>query len=351
MTSFLDDILNQPDELLKILRRMLGAERAQLEEAAGRLARAAQIYVTGIGSSWHAGMAVAAILQQAGRPASLFDASEMLHFAEPARGSAAMVLSRSGQSTEIVQLVEKLRRRGCDIVAVTNTPDSPLAKGADATLLLGASFDHMVSVTMYSGIALAGGLVAAVCADGFESDPGERLAESIEAAKRALPGWSRQVEDSDWFSGEAPAYFLARGASLASCHETELIWEEAAKSPATAMTTGGFRHGSQEMLREGMRIGLWIDGERLRGEDLALAADLRKLGARVMLIGQDLPAGAGELTFTLPPVPARWQFVTEIIPAQLAAERLSRARGVNCDEFRICPYIVEDEGGLLGRIG
>jgi glucosamine--fructose-6-phosphate aminotransferase (isomerizing) len=271
----------------------------------------------------------------------------MLHFAELPPGSAALVLSRSGRSTEIVQLVDKLRRRGCETVAVTNTPDSPLAKGADVALLLGAAFDHMVSVTMYSGIALAGVLVAAAAVGLPVIQFRERLAESIEAARSALPRWSRQVEESDWFNGDAPAYFLARGASLASCHETELIWEEAAKSPASAMATGGFRHGSQEMLREGMRIGLWIDGERLRTEDLALAADLRKLGARVMLIGQDLPPDAADLTLTLPPVPARWQFVIDIMPAQVAAERLSRARGVNCDQFRLCPYVVEEEGGLL----
>jgi hypothetical protein len=37
----------------------------------------------------------------------------------------------------------------------------------------------------------------------------------------------------------------------------------------------------------------------------------------------------------------------DIIPAQLAAERLSRMSGVDCDSFRYCSFIVEDEYGLL----
>ena len=34
---------------------------------------------------------------------------------------------------------------------------------------------------------------------------------------------------------------------------------------------------------------------------------------------------------------------------QLAAEALSRLRGVDCDSFRVCSFIVEDEHGLLGK--
>jgi hypothetical protein len=46
-------------------------------------------------------------------------------------------------------------------------------------------------------------------------------------------------------------------------------------------------------------------------------------------------------------VPPNWQFLIDIIPAQLAAERLARLSGVDCDSFRFCSFIVEDEYGLL----
>jgi hypothetical protein len=65
-----------------------------------------------------------------------------------------------------------------------------------------------------------------------------------------------------------------------------------------------------------------------------------------MLIGQDLPANAADLMLPLPEVPAAWQFLVDIMPAQLVAERFARLRGVDCDAFRICPYIIVDEGGL-----
>ena len=135
--------------------------------------------------------------------------------------------------------------------------------------------------------------------------------------------------------------------SLASAHEARLLWEESAKRPATALTTGGFRHGPQEIVRPGLRVGIWIDREWKREEDLALARDLRRLGARVLAIGRNLPPDAGDLVFDLPPIPAPWQFVADVVPVQLAAETLARARGEDCDSFRLCEYVVESEGGLL----
>jgi hypothetical protein len=99
-------------------------------------------------------------------------------------------------------------------------------------------------------------------------------------------------------------------------------------------------------------MGIWIDGRRMCEEDLAVSGDLRRLGAAVMLIGRDLPENAGDLVLQLPQVPPQWQFVIDPIPAQLAAERLARLSAVDCDSFRLCLYIVEDDGGLLReRVG
>jgi hypothetical protein len=68
-----------------------------------------------------------------------------------------------------------------------------------------------------------------------------------------------------------------------------------------------------------------------------------------MVIGQNVPQDAGDLVFQLPSVPTGWQFLIDIIPAQLAAEQLARLSGVHSDTFRYCPFIVEDEYGLLAE--
>ena len=87
----------------------------------------------------------------------------------------------------------------------------------------------------------------------------------------------------------------------------------------------------------------------MREPDLVVARDLRKLGASVMLIGQKLPEDAADLVFQLPAIPSEWQYLIDIIPAQLVVERLAQLSGVDCDTFRLCSFVVEDEGGLLPK--
>jgi glutamine---fructose-6-phosphate transaminase (isomerizing) len=345
-TRLLGDVLREPENLSACLHELTGPRRTDLRRAAALIRQPGRTLVIGIGSSWNAAIAVNAAFERAGAVATACDASELLHFGAIPECAAAVVLSRSGRSVEVVRLLEELRLKRCRIVAVTNTADSPLGREADAIVRLEAPFDHAVSVLMYSGLVLAGCLAAAELQGALSENLTSALAEALEIMAGSLEGWREQVDRSDWFDGDAPAYFLARGPSLATAHEARLLWEEAAKAPASALSTGGFRHGSQETVWPGLRVGIWLDALRMRDADLQLARDLRAAGARVLLVGQDLPAGYGDLGFDLPPVPAGWQPLIDVLPAQLAAERLARVRGQDPDSFRYCPYIIEREGGL-----
>ncbi|MGD0012791.1 MAG: SIS domain-containing protein [Terriglobia bacterium] len=351
LTKLLNDILEEPEQLSKSLAYSCGEGSEDLEKAAVLVRGAKHLYVVGIGSSWHAAMAILSLFNAAGRPALLLDASEMVHFTVVPRQSVVIILSRSGRSIEVVRMLEVLRSCGTRIIAVTNTADSALAKEADVCLKLAVRFDHHVSISVYSALALVGGLLASRAVDQLSEELVEHLAASLTATQRAMASWKERIDASTWFEREAATYFLARGGSLASCHEGRLLWEEAAKAPASAMSSGGFRHGPQEIVRNGLRIVMWLDREKLRTEDLALAADLRHNGTRVFLIGQSAGCDAAELVINLLGIPAAWQFPIDIIPAQLAAERLSRLQGEDCDAFLLCPYIIEQEGGLtMARI-
>jgi glutamine---fructose-6-phosphate transaminase (isomerizing) len=207
--------------------------------------------------------------------------------------------------------------------------------------------DHAISVNAYSTLATTAGILASAVVGSLNGTLATSISRVFEITASAIPAWQAQIADTPWLAPNSVYCFLARGSSLGSCHEARLLWEEGVKSPATAMGTGSFRHGPQEMVTANMRFGMWIDGERMRAQDLAVARDLRRMCACVMLVGQDLPSDAADLVFRLPQVPPGWQFLVDIIPVQLAAEQLSRLSGVDCDSFRFCSFIVEDEFGLM----
>jgi glutamine---fructose-6-phosphate transaminase (isomerizing) len=347
MTHFLQDILRQPLELQRTFDYLRGTGRDRLAEAAVAVRGARHVYLTGIGSSWHVALTTAPLFSMSSRPVYVQDASELLQFATIPSDSVIIVISRTGRSVEIVHLLAKARESGAVVIGVTNSEDGPLAREAQIPIVVAVKLDHGISVNTYSTLAAATGALATASVGRFDDAVTSSLSLAIAEATRSIATWQEQVEESAWLLPQSVCYFLARGSSLGSCHEARLLWEEGVKSPATAMGTGGFRHGPQEMVTEGARFGMWIDGRSMRGQDLAVARDLVRLGASVMLIGQDLPAKAGDLVFRLPEIPSEWQFLIDVIPAQLAAERLARLSAVDCDSFRLCSYIVEDEWGLL----
>jgi glutamine---fructose-6-phosphate transaminase (isomerizing) len=312
MTHLLQDIQRQPQEWERTVAYLVGDGRDSLRTAAEAIGKARHVYLTGIGSSWHAAFGAGTIFSHAGSPTYMQDAAELLQFASFPAESVILTISRSGLSGEIVNLLAKARESGATVIGITNSEDGVLAREAQISILVPTLRDHAISVNTYSTLPIAAAALACATVGSFE----DQLAAALRAAA---------IET-----------------------QRRLLWEEGAKSVATALGTGSFRHGPQEMVAEGSRFAMWIDGLRSREQDLSIARDLRHLGASVVLIGQDLSPEAGDLVFQLPVVPAEWQFMIDIVPAQLAAEHMARLLGVDCDSFRVCSYIVKGEYGLIG---
>jgi len=348
MTRFLQDILRQPQELKRALIHLSGPGRRKLQTAADGIRKARHVYLTGIGASWHAAFGAGAIFSRAGRPVYMQDVAELVEFATFPGDSIVIAISRSGRSAEVVQLLAKARESGVAVVGVTNSADGVLAQEANFPILIPTLRDHAISVNTYSTLAVAAAALASAAVDEFPDELATALQGPVAEAEGRIPEWQAQIAGSDWFVPGRIVHFLGRGGSLGSCHEATLLWEEGAKTEATASGTSSFRHGPQEIVVAGTRVAMWIDGERSREQDLSVAHDLRHLGASVILIGQNLPPDAGDVVFQLPGVPAEWQFMIDILPAQLAAEYLARLSAVDCDSFRVCSYIVEGEYGLIG---
>src|SRR6266852_2846079 len=296
MTHFLRDILRQPVELQRTIDHLSGAGRSALEAAVAAVRSARHVYLTGIGSSWHAGLNVAALFQLGARPVYLVDAAELVQFAAIPAESVIIVISRSGRSVEIVQLLAKARASGATVIGITNAAEGALAREAQIAMVVPVALDHAISVNTYTTLALAAGVLAGSVTGSVDLTGrtakigcaiGDSLSRAFAAAGRAIPGWQAQIEKSGWLAPRSTTYFLAR--------------------------------------------------------------DLRKLGARVMLIGQRLPEDAGDLAFQVPEIASQWQFLIDIIPAQLVAERLARLSGSDPDTFRLCSFVVEDESGLLPK--
>jgi len=131
-----------------------------LQTAAAAVRRAAYVYLTGIGSCWHAALSVAPIFYRAARPVYMLDASELLQFARLPPAAVVIVISRSGRSVEVVNLLAKARESGAVVIGITNSPDGTLAQEAQIAMVVPTKQDHAISVNTYSTLAAAAGALA-----------------------------------------------------------------------------------------------------------------------------------------------------------------------------------------------
>ena len=76
------------------------------------------------------------------------------------RGYLAIAVSRSGQTPEVVAALDRLQRAGARGIAITNDPDSPLARVAQATLGLTAGPEQVPASKTMTAQLLALALLA-----------------------------------------------------------------------------------------------------------------------------------------------------------------------------------------------
>ncbi len=127
-------------EGLKALADSLDDNFAKAVEAIHRMKseRRARLIVAGIGKSGHVGAKITATLASTGTPSHFVHANEASHgdLGMIMEGDVVLLLSNSGESSELSDLMAYTRRFAITLIGMTSNPNSSLAKHSDIVLLL-----------------------------------------------------------------------------------------------------------------------------------------------------------------------------------------------------------------------
>ncbi len=174
----------------QIARRVLETERDALDRMITELSDQfdavvdlflnlkGRVIVSGMGKSGHVGAKIAATLASTGTPAQFVHPGEASHgdLGMVTRDDAVILISNSGETKELADIIAHTRRFSIPMVAITKNPDSTLAAQADHTLPLpdapeacaiGMAPTTSTTLTMALGDALS---VALMEARGFDRD-------------------------------------------------------------------------------------------------------------------------------------------------------------------------------------
>lgn len=129
-------VIRREAEALAMLAESLGTS---FEDACRTLLAAkGRVIISGMGKSGHVARKIAATFASTGTPAHFVHPAEASHgdLGMMAQGDVALVLSNSGETPELADLIAYTRRFQIPLIGVAGRADSTLLKQADIALLL-----------------------------------------------------------------------------------------------------------------------------------------------------------------------------------------------------------------------
>jgi glucosamine--fructose-6-phosphate aminotransferase (isomerizing) len=293
---------------------------------------------------------------RAGRLASLAAPSLATVYAArlDLRGVLAVAVSQSGATEEIRTTLDWARACGARTVAVTNQPGSPLAEAADATLVTRAGDERAVPATKTYTTQLAAMAVLATALSGSPGAPGggnpaggsrggrgggidlEALGRVPEAAAGMLAVAPAAEALAERLVGADTLVVSGRGFAYSTALELALKLKEVCYLTAVGLSYADLVHGPIAIVDPGTPALLVAAGDGpMVPEMTGLAQRIGAAGASVYGIGGD-PGFAAACRAALPgpALPEHLAPLALVVPGQLLAEALARAKGIDPDAPR-----------------
>jgi glutamine---fructose-6-phosphate transaminase (isomerizing) len=300
MTRMMEEVIQQPAALAGV-RKYYASPGAIPAKALSKLVAhwPPTVVFTGMGSSLFAAYPAQAYLTAMGIRAIVWETAELLHHhLKILRPDTLLVaVSQSGETVEIVRLLERLPRR-VGVVAVVNVEGSTLARRSSLLLPMMAGRQSTVSTKTYMcAVAVLMYLALAIA-----RKPNRPLTETvmriIEAQEEILD--QRDVltlPTVEFFDDPPYVALMSRGADLASAYQGALMLKEVTRLAAEPISAAQFRHGPIEIINPDHRYIVFARQGEPSGPVnknttgrflLHLAEDIRSHGGKVLLLS-DLP--------------------------------------------------------------
>ncbi len=248
-----------------------------------------RVAFVGCGTSWFMAQILASWREDRGYGESdAFSASEV-----PARRYDRVVaITRSGTTTEVVDLLQKLKGE-VPTVVLLGTQDTPAAEAADSVVDLSFADEHSVVQTRFATSVLT-------LYRGAYGENIEVLANAAEAAvaEPLTPAWAAAEQVT----------FLGRGWTIGLAHEAALKYRETSSSWAESYPAMDYRHGPISVAAPGRLV--WMFGTPPAG----LRDEVEATGATFVHTDRDP--------------------VVDLVVAQRTAVARARLLGVNPDQPR-----------------
>ncbi len=322
------------------------AEFENLTLSPAELQAVKRIVILACGTSWHAGLIAASLLEDKARIPTQAEIASEFRYKNPIISSDTLVIaiSQSGETLDTMAAVREVKSKGAKVLGICNVRNSTLTREADCTLFLRAGPEISVCSTkaftsQLTVLSLFTLLMARLRHMGKAE--GQLLLEEIQSLPEKVEYVLQQNEAIKSFAQKYAAfddfYFIGRHYMYSTSLEAALKLKEISYINAQGYAAGELKHGPIALLDETHPVVALCGNTRTFEKMLSNLAEVKARGAPLLVLA---PVGAHEVAKITPDVIWLPSAVDELAPilyavaTQLFAYHIALLRGTDIDQPR-----------------
>jgi glucosamine--fructose-6-phosphate aminotransferase (isomerizing) len=344
------EIDEQPAAIRDTLVGRTVGERLVLDElrvSDDALREVNKVFVVACGTAFHSGLVAKYAIEHWTRlPVEIEIASEF-RYRDPVLGPDTLTLavSQSGETIDTLEAARHARRQGSQVIAVTNTVGSSLAREADGALYTHAGPEIGVAATKTFATQMVSQYLVALY---LAQVRGTKFPEEIAEVLADLDELPAKVERAIGLDGQALALaeryrdardvlFIGRHTGYPSALEGALKLKELSYVHAEGHPAGELKHGPIALIEDGVPVVAVATRCHVYPKMLSNIQEVRARGARVIAVATEGDTEVGALAdhvLEVPETPELMSPVVVTVPMQLLAYHVATLRGCDVDQPR-----------------
>jgi glucosamine--fructose-6-phosphate aminotransferase (isomerizing) len=311
------------------------------------LREVSKVFVVACGTAFHSGLVAKYAIEHWTRlPVEIEIASEF-RYRDPVLGPDTLTLavSQSGETIDTLEAARHARRQGSQVIAVTNTVGSSLAREADGVFYTHAGPEIGVAATKTFATQMVSQYLVAlylaqVRGTMFPEEIAEVMAELdlLPAKVQRAIGLDRQVLAlAERYRDARDVLFIGRHTGYPAALEGALKLKELSYVHAEGHPAGELKHGPIALIEDGVPVVAVATRCHVYPKMLSNIQEVRARGARVIAVateGDTEIATLADHVLEVPVTPELMSPVVVTVPLQLLAYHVARLRGCDVDQPR-----------------
>jgi glutamine---fructose-6-phosphate transaminase (isomerizing) len=351
-TFMLKEIHEQADAVAETIAGRIGEDGVQLEELGAIsdefLKDVRRVIIVGCGTAYHAGLVGRYAIEWWSRLPVEMDIASEFRYRNPVIDERDLVIgiSQSGETADTLAAMRLARERGAKVLAVTNFQGSQATRDSDGVLFTRAGLEIGVAATKTFVAQVAAMYMFALKLAQLRGTLEPEVRTALSAELRTMPQSIGQLLDdvddqvrtiAEHWKDAGFFLYLGRHVGLPICLEGALKLKEVSYIPTDAYAAGEMKHGPIALLDEQTPVVCVATDSPVLDKMLSNIAEVRARGAHVIAVATEGSGQVAEHAEEVVEVPRTdWllQPLLAVIPLQLMAYRIARARGLNVDQPR-----------------